>query len=86
MFNMINRITLSAYIAAKGYISDIKHKLKTDERGLSGVVVAVLLIVISVLAVLVLWAAMNNLLENWWEKITGETGSGSGGSPGFEVE
>jgi|GEM_PF-2934131 len=71
MFTMMNTLVLSAIFSVKNAFNNVRHELATDERGLSGVVVAVLLIVIAVLAILVLWAAMSGLLEEWWKKIVG---------------
>ena len=64
-----NRWYLAAYIKAAGFIRDFKE----DEQGLSGVVVAVLLILISVLAVAAIWAALSGQLEAWWGQITGSS-------------
>lgn len=54
--------------------------LKEDERGLSGVVVAVLLILIAVLAISMLWGSLSAWLGELWEKITGSAGTISGGA------
>ena len=43
------------------------------ERGLSGVVVAVLLILVAVLAVSLLWEQLSTWLQEFWEKIVGKT-------------
>ena len=47
MLEKISQLPMLAYFAVTGFIRD----LKKDERGLSGVVVAVLLILVAVLAV-----------------------------------
>lgn len=41
-----------------------------DERGLSGVVVAVLLILVAVLAVVLLWDYLGRWIEDMWNTIT----------------
>lgn len=46
--------------------------LKEDERGLSGVVVAVLLILVAVLAISLLWGYLSGWLETMWDNITGK--------------
>lgn len=47
MLEKISQLPMLAYFAVTGFVRD----LKKDERGLSGVVVAVLLILVAVLAV-----------------------------------
>ena len=39
--------------------------LKNDERGLSGVVVAILLILVAVLAILLIWGFLSGWLQNY---------------------
>lgn len=41
-----------------------------DERGLSGVVVAILLILVAVLAVVLIWGLLSGYLQEMWERIT----------------
>jgi len=53
--------------------------LKCDERGLSGVVVAILLILVAVLAIVLIWSLLGDWLQELWERITG---SASGGIQG----
>ena len=48
--------------------------LKKDERGLSGVVVAILLILVAVLAVVLIWGFLSGWLGEMWEQITGRAG------------
>jgi len=43
-----------------------------DERGLSGVVVAILLILIAVLAVVLIWGFLSGWLQELWEQITAQ--------------
>jgi len=47
-------------------------KLINDERGLSGVVVAILLILVAVLAVVLIWGFLSGWLNTLWEQITGQ--------------
>ncbi|MCL2628048.1 MAG: hypothetical protein FWD44_05030 [Oscillospiraceae bacterium] len=49
--------------------------LKKDERGLSGVVVAILLILVAVLAIVIIWVFLGDWLEDLWEQITGNASS-----------
>ena len=43
-----------------------------DERGLSGVVVAVLLILVAVLAVVLLWEYLGKWIKDMWRDISGK--------------
>jgi len=45
-----------------------------DERGLSGVVVAILLILVAVLAIVLIWGFLGGWLAELWEEITGNAG------------
>ena len=74
MLHKIDAMLLHARFAVKGFVEDLKN----DERGLSGVVVAVLLILIAVLAIVMLWGSLKSLLSDLWGKVTG--GSGGGGA------
>jgi len=47
---------------------------KSDERGLSGVVVAILLILVAVLAIVLIWGLLGGWLQELWERITGTAG------------
>lgn len=69
MIGMLNDLFIAASVRWSHFVEDFKN----DESGLSGVVVAVLLVVISVIAVLGIWSALNGQLQNWWAKVTGAT-------------
>ena len=71
MLEKISQLPMLAYFAVTGFIRD----LKKDERGLSGVVVAVLLILVAVLAVSLLWDQLSTWLEEFWAKIVGKAGT-----------
>ena len=68
MMNKLNAMCVKAYLSMTGFAQD----LKKDERGLSGVVVAVLLILVAVLAVVMLWGLLEEWLIELWNKIKGE--------------
>lgn len=68
MMDKITQLPMLAYFAVTGFFRD----LKKDERGLSGVVVAVLLILVAVLAIALLWDQLKTWLEETWEKIIGK--------------
>lgn len=68
MVKAMNRWLTKAYLGFAGFVQDMKE----DERGLSGVVVAVLLILVAVLAVTLLWNLLGKSLNDWWTSITGK--------------
>ena len=59
------------YLAFSGFARD----LRKDERGLSGVVVAILLILIAVLAIVLIWGFLSGWLYELWENIVGQASS-----------
>ena len=65
MLNKLNKLSVAAYVKASSFAADLKN----DERGLSGVVVAVLLILIAVLAIVMLWGSLSEWLDTLWSKI-----------------
>ena len=70
MWNRIKGISQKAYQKA----SELIRTLKNDERGLSGVVVAILLILVAVLAIVLIWGFLSGWLQELWEQITGRAG------------
>ena len=71
MLKTISTFPLTAYLAITGLIRDFKK----DERGLSGVVVAILLILIAVLAIVLIWGFLSGWLQELWDNITGQASS-----------
>ena len=67
MFKKVNEVSVAAYMMLAGFANDLKN----DERGLSGVVVAVLLILIAVLAVAFIWGGLDKYLTDTWNRIIG---------------
>ncbi|GHU93299.1 hypothetical protein FACS1894208_02550 [Clostridia bacterium] len=65
MLEKIRMLPIMAYIAFTGFVNDLKR----DERGLSGVVVAVLLILVAVLAVILIWQFLGDAIAEWWDQI-----------------
>jgi len=70
MFQTIKTIPVKAYMMIKVFFNTIKN----DERGLSGVVVAILLILVAVLAVVLIWGFLSGWLAELWDRITGSAG------------
>jgi len=64
----ISEFPLTAYCFLAGMIRGIRE----DERGLSGVVVAILLILVAVLAIVLIWGFLSGWLQDLWEQITGQ--------------
>ena len=70
MLKNISAFFPAAYLAFAGKIRDFRK----DERGLSGVVVAILLILIAVLAIVLIWGFLSGWLQELWERITSQAG------------
>ena len=68
MLDKLNRLTVAVYLSMTSFVQDLKN----DERGLSGVVVAVLLILGAVLALTMIWGLLNGWLSELWDNITGK--------------
>ena len=66
MLQRISDFPLTAYIAITGAF----RSLRNDERGLSGVVVTILLILVAVLAVILIWSFLGKWLDDLWSTIT----------------
>ena len=54
------------------FCTGVFKRFNEDERGLSGVVVAILLILVAVLAVVMIWGFLSGWLGTVWENITGQ--------------
>ena len=74
MLSRLSSLTIAMYMSVTGFVRDLGADLKNDERGLSGVVVAVLLILVAVLAVTMIWGLMSGWLNELWESITSKAG------------
>ena len=66
MLKKMDALLLRARLTTAGFVKE----LKKDERGLSGVVVAVLLILVAVLAVVMIWGFLSGWLSEMWDTIT----------------
>ena len=71
MLQGISSLYLKGYFAVTNFV----RSFKDDERGLSGVVVTVLLILIAVLAIVAIWGALDGWLGRLWTQITGQAGT-----------
>ena len=70
MLKKISAIPLAICLTLTGFVRDIRK----DERGLSGVVVAILLILVAVLAIVLIWGFLSGWLTEMWDNITGQAG------------
>jgi len=66
MLQKITQLPKNMYFSFFGMV----RRLKEDERGLSGVVVAILLILVAVLAIVLIWGLLGNWLRELWDQIT----------------
>lgn len=57
------------YLAVKWKAKRALRNLCDDERGLSGVVVAVMLILVAILASAVLWDTLKNWITETWNNV-----------------
>lgn len=72
MWQKLRAFPINAYLAFANFTQEFKR----DERGLSGVVVAVLLILVAVLAVVLIWGMLSGWLADLWEDLTGQAETG----------
>ena len=72
MWSKWNHLSIAACTRAASFVQELKN----DERGLSGVGVAVLLILVAVLAIVALWGGLSQWLSDMWGRITGSEGTG----------
>lgn len=66
MMKKLNKLSMAAYVRGAAFVKNLKR----DERGLSGVVVAVLLILVGVLAAVLLWDQLSKYMAVLWNRIT----------------
>jgi len=71
MRRKLSNLSLKAYLSGKRFLQDFK----SDERGLSGIVVTVLLILVAVLAIVMFWGSLKALLTELWGKVIGDKGT-----------
>ena len=69
MKNLLNRFA-AAVVCKSLQTKQSLAELKSDERGLSGVVVAILLILVAVLAVVMIWKFLGGYLQGVFKRVT----------------
>ncbi len=57
------------FIKSKLAINSFVNGLKDDERGLSGVVIAIMLVAIAVLAVGLFWDQLQTIMSDLWDGV-----------------
>lgn len=73
MRELVNRFLVNVFCKAamaKQGLCEAGSELRKDERGLSGVVVAILLILVAVLAVVLIWQFLGEYLQDVFDRIT----------------
>ena len=70
MLDKINEMSIMVYVSVTGFFRNLKEDLTSDERGISGIVVAVLLVLVAVLAVVMFWGSLKKFLGDIWSKVT----------------
>jgi flagellin-like protein len=71
MIQKMRDLPILAYLAVTGFFRDFKK----DERGLSDVVTAVLLILVAVMLVVIVWGFASGFIQNVWSDITNAAAS-----------
>ena len=72
MLTKLSSVPLNVCIALK----NLAYDLKNDTRGISGVVVAILLILVAVLAIVLIWGFLSGWLQELWTRIVGDADAG----------
>ena len=64
MFDILD----SGYIRSKIWFSNIKEEFKSDERGVSGIVATVILVLCAVLLAVFFWDKISGLVQKLWNQ------------------
>lgn len=67
MFDVLDR----GYIRTKIWFSNVKEDFKSDERGVSGIVATILLVLIAILLAAIFWKQIQTVVTNLFGKVTG---------------
>ena len=68
MVEKIRYGVLFGIVTAQDFIRDFKN----DEKGVSGVVVTVLLLLLAIILIAIFWDGINALVTNLWNQIRGD--------------
>lgn len=58
-----------AIIRSKMWFENLKDEFLADERGVSGIVAAIILLLIAVVLAAVFWEKINTMVQGWWNTI-----------------
>lgn len=61
------------YIRIKNWLSAFAEELMSDERGVSGIVATVILVLLAVLLAGIFWDKIKLFVDGLWGQITGNT-------------
>ena len=67
MFDVLDR----GYIRTKIWISNVKEDFKSDERGVSGIVATILLVLIAILLAAIFWKQIQKVVTDLFKKVSG---------------
>lgn len=65
MMNLLSRMSIEAYLRAKGFAAGLKN----DERGISGIVVAVILVLVAVVLGVAFQKQLTEFVTDLWNRI-----------------
>ena len=66
MMDYFNGLWVVISLSIRGFVED----LKDDERGVAGIVAAVILVLIAVLLAALFWGKIQEFFNSTWERIT----------------
>lgn len=73
MLQRFNAMLISVYLTVTGLVQQVGSDLRKDERGLSDVITAVLMVALAIAVVLLIWALLGDWITDFWNDITGRT-------------
>lgn len=68
MLNYLDR----GYIRGKIWFANLKEDLKSDERGVSGIVATVILVLLAVLLAAMFWGKIKSYFTDLWTQVESE--------------
>lgn len=70
MFQELSVKAYANFLYGKNKVKDAIEDFKNNEMGLSGIVVAVLLILVAVIVIITFRTQLSKFIEQMWQKIT----------------
>ena len=68
MFKVLDR----GFIRTQLWLADLKESFQSDERGVSGIVAALILVLLAILLAVFFWKQISELAKNLWGQISGK--------------